>query len=531
MRILHYDYIVIGSGLAGLNCALNLSEIGSVAIITKSSITESNTKLAQGGIATVISNVDNFENHAEDTLKAGCEIGSIEAINILVSNGPKCIEQLAERGIEFDKVNGEYLLGKEGAHSHSRVLHSVDKTGLEIESKLVARVYESGNIDVFEHSVAIDLITGEDLIIKQDSDTIFGAYIYHKKSEQISSVIASATILATGGGGNVYASTTNSKIATGDGYAMAYRKGAVLSNMEFVQFHPTAFYSGEKGRTFLISEALRGAGAILRTAKNEAFMERYHKLKDLAPRDVVARAIDTEIKSSSIKHVWLDATTIDREILKTEFPGIYDYCASKGIDISKSYIPVRPAAHYFCGGIKTDTFGKTNLQNLFAIGETAHTGVHGANRLASNSLLEAVVFSNRVFDYLKDNRSSFDDIDPHHWENVFDKKSDNIFVDYELSSVRDMMSELIGITRSDFRLKKADKRIKILQEEINDLWYTSIINSKLLELRNIITTIDLIVSSAIKRKESRGLHYNSNYPNTRIDFKKDTEITRGTNGN
>ena len=531
MNILHYDYIIIGTGLAGLNTAINLSSIGSVALITKSQISESNTKLAQGGVAAVTSLTDNFDDHSNDTIKAGCEIGNEEAVNILVSYGPKCIEQLTERGIQFDKNGADFELGKEGAHSHRRILHSVDKTGLEIETKLIRKVKECKNIEIFEHNIAIDLITGQDLIRKKSNDTVYGAYVYNMKTEKISSFIASSVILATGGGGNVYASTTNSKIATGDGYAMAYRKGAVLSNMEFIQFHPTAFYSGEKGRTFLISEALRGAGAILRNSNNVAFMENYHPLKDLAPRDIVARAIDGEIKASCKKHVWLDATHIDKEVLQQNFPGISEYCLSKGINISKNYIPVRPAAHYFCGGVKTDTYGRTSLTNLFAVGETAHTGVHGANRLASNSLLEAVVFSNRVFEFLNENRSSVSEVEPHHWENVFDKKSDNIFVNYELSSVRDMMSELIGITRSDFRLLKAKKKIASLLDEVNDLWYTSIINSKLLELRNIITTIDIVVSSTIIRKESRGLHYNTNYPNTNPKFKKDTEIIRGENGN
>jgi len=531
MKILHYDYVVIGSGVAGLSTALNLSSLGSVAVITKDEISETNTKLAQGGVATVTSKEDNFENHINDTIKVGCEIGDIEAITILVSQGPKSIEQLISRGVEFDKNGDEFQLGNEGAHSFNRILHHVDKTGLEIETKLIEQVKKDKNITVFEYFVAIDLITGQDLIIKQDNKTVFGVYAYNKKTEKISSFIASATIMATGGGGRIYATTTNSKISTGDGYAMAYRKGAVLSNMEFIQFHPTAFYSEEKGQTFLISEALRGAGAILRNENKKAFMVNYHMLKDLAPRDVVARAIDTEIKKSSIKYVWLDATHLDSNVLKNKFPGISEFCLSKGIDISKKLIPVKPAAHYFCGGVKTDTNGRTTLNNLFAVGETSYTGVHGANRLASNSLLEAVVFSNRIFNYLKENYSNVNGVEVHHWENVFDKKSDNFFVDYELSNVRDMMSELIGIVRSDFRLQKAKKKIKILQDEINELWYNSIINAKLLELRNIITTIDIVVTSTIIRKESRGLHYNTNYPNTSPDFKKETEIERGKNGN
>ncbi len=531
MNILHYDYLVIGSGLAGLNTALNLSSLGKVAIISKDCITETNTRLAQGGVASVTAITDNFENHIEDTIKAGCELGNLEAIKILVSEGPKSIAQLQERGVKFDKNGDEFVLGNEGAHSHNRILHSVDKTGLEIETKLVDKVQNNTNIDIFEHCVAIDLITGHDLIIKQDNKTIFGAYIYNKKKTTISSFIASATILATGGGANIYASSTNSKVSTGDGYAMAFRKGATLSNMEFIQFHPTAFYSGLKGNTFLISEALRGAGAILRNAHNEAFMPSYHVLKDLAPRDVVARAIDNEIKKDHKPHVWLDATGIDKDILKNKFPGISEYCLSKGIDISKDYIPVRPAAHYFCGGVKTDTYGRTTLTNLFAVGETAHTGVHGANRLASNSLLEAVVFSNRIFEALKDQKVDLSQIEPHHWENVFDKKSDNIFVKYELSSVRDMMSELIGITRSDFRLNQAKRKIETIIQEVNDLWYTSIINEQLLELRNIITTTYIVITSASLRKESRGLHYNTNYPNTNEAQKIDTEISREDYGN
>ncbi len=513
------DYLVIGSGIAGLMFALKAASYGKVTIITKAALDESNTKFAQGGIASVMYPPDYFEKHIEDTLRAGDGLNDEEVVRMVVTQAPERIKELIELGVEFDKKdNGQFELGREGGHSFHRILHHKDNTGQEIELKLIDRVRNHPDIEILENHFALDLITqhhlGYPVSYCQDNIVCFGAYAQDVKTGQIKTFLSKITYLATGGIGNIYQTTTNPSIATGDGIAMAYRAKAKITHMEFVQFHPTALYNPGERPAFLITEALRGFGAKLRNSKGELFMESYHPLGDLAPRDIVARAIDNEMKKHGVDFVFLDATHIPKAELKSHFPHIYEKCLSLGIDISKDMIPVVPAAHYSCGGVKVDHTGKTSIENLYAGGEVAATGLHGANRLASNSLLEAVVFAHNSAlaskDLIKDINYQTEIPD---WDDEGTRLLEEmVLISQEFKELQQIMTNYVGIVRSNLRLHRALKRLEILYHETEEIYERSTINQRICELRNAINVGYLITKMALRRKESRGLHYNVDYP-------------------
>ncbi len=536
------DFLIIGSGIAGLSLALKLSKLGTVIIITKKQKTESNTNYAQGGIAAVMGEDDNFEMHINDTLECGAGLCNTEAVRKIVEEGPGMIRELIEIGAKFSREKGVLMLGKEGGHSKNRIIHAKDLTGKEIERALLNKISKNKRIRLFEYYFAIDLLTKKNLKKKMSNDLrCYGIYAFNVKSGQVDKIIAGTTILATGGAGQIYLHTTNPAIATGDGIAMGYRAGCKISNMEFIQFHPTALYDPENdertGQVFLISEAVRGAGAVLKTLKGKEFMRSYDKRGSLAPRDIVARAIDNEMKKSGDTHVLLDLSKIGIERIKHEFPNIYKYCLNKGIDITKQMIPVVPAAHYTCGGIKTDLNGKTNVKDLYASGEVTMTGVHGANRLASNSLLEAMVFSNAIYKDINGKMNSKNYSRKNLAEikkNIYDWDDDGmenteewILISHNKKEIKEIMSDYIGIVRNTLRLERAYRRIRMMNDEIKDFYDKTKVNVELLELRNLVTVAFLVISSAMKRKESRGLHFMSDFPE-RDDknFLKDTVISK-----
>lgn len=530
------DFLVIGSGIAGLCFAIRASHFGKVVMITKKQDTESNTNYAQGGIACVLDPQDCFENHIRDTLITGKGLCNEESVRILVEEGPQRIEELLQWGVNFSKSEKEanphqLHLGKEGGHSVNRIIHAHDLTGREVEKNLLKQARESKSIKILEHHSAIDLITDHHLGSKQITrNRCYGAYILDDLTRTIFSIQAKITCLATGGAGKVYLHTTNPDIATGDGIAMAYRAGAPIANMEFIQFHPTTLFH-EKANSFLISEALRGHGAILRNASGNEFMDKYHPMKSLAPRDIVAQAIDKEMKLSGEPCVFLDIRHAPADSTIKHFPNIYARCKEFGIDITKDLIPVVPAAHYICGGIKVDTYGRTDIQNLFACGEVSCTGVHGANRLASNSLLEALVYSRRAADLSAAQLSSINHI-PSETIPVWDDSGtiDNeewILLAHNFKEIQSIMWDYVGIVRSNIRLHRALRRINLLEKEIEDFYRRTKITVRLLELRNIVTTAKLIVNSAVKRKESRGLHYTTDFPGQNDRYwKHDTIISK-----
>jgi L-aspartate oxidase len=517
------DFLVIGSGIAGLTYALKVADAcpdRTITVITKTTEDETNTKYAQGGVA-VVNDLDNdsFEKHIEDTLIAGDGLCNPEVVEIVVKEGPERVQEIIDWGAEFDRQpDGEYARGKEGGHSVFRILHHKDVTGREIERTLLAAVHEKTNIVVLNHCFVVDLITQHHLgylVTKSTPDiACYGVYVLNLKTGNIEKIISRITLLATGGNGGVYRTTTNPRIATGDGVAMAYRAKGRIENMEFIQFHPTALYEARVGGAFLISEAVRGDGAILRNRQGEAFMERYDPRKDLAPRDIVARAIDSEMKRTGTEHVYLDCRHMDQEKFIRHFPNIHEKCKSIGIDVAGQMIPVAPAAHYSCGGIKTDPWGQTSIRSLFACGECASTGLHGANRLASNSLLEAMVFAHRCF--LEGIRlvgsiplqPEIPDWNAHGTS----QPNEMILITQSLKELQQVMSDYVGIVRTNVRLGRAMKRMDLLHEETELLYETSTISPQLLELRNLITVGYLIVKCAQFRKESRGLHYNTDYP-------------------
>jgi len=516
------DYLVLGSGIAGLTFALRMSEYGKVALVTKKSDTESNTNYAQGGIASVMSEDDSFDLHILDTLVAGAGLCRREAVETIVYEGPKYVRQLVDLGVKFSMEkapNGSlrFALGREGGHSRRRILHAADLTGREIERALVVQVKRRENIRIFEHEFAIDLIT--------DNGTCVGAYVFDTETEEITAFRAKVTMLATGGLGRVYLHTTNPEIATGDGVAMAYRAGAEIANMEFIQFHPTTLYHPD-ARSFLISEAVRGEGGILRLRDGSTFMERYHEMGCLAPRDVVARAIDAELKKSGDECVFLDVTHLDPEKLKKRFPNIYAKCLSVGLDITKEWIPIVPAAHYSCGGVLTDINAQTSINRLYAAGEVACTGVHGANRLASNSLLEALVFAHRAADHAINLPNpapalrSVPDFPKAEHTNVVSPQE----VADLTRELRTVMWKYVGIVRTNERLAKAKEQVERIASRSEELYKTGKLRADLLELRNLATVADLIVESALLRRESRGLHYNVDYPESDESWKKDTVL-------
>ena len=513
-----FDFIVIGSGIAGLTFALKAAGMGSVAVITKEKMFESNTRYAQGGIASVIDKKDKTNFHFEDTLKAGAGLCHKNAVKLMAEKGPEMIKLLSEWGVDFDKTkSGSFELGREGGHSKSRIVHVHDYTGKAIQEALVNKVRENSNIHIFENCMGLDLITDHHLSEKTISDSItcYGVYILDKNNK-ITTFLSKITLVATGGMGKIYLHTTNPAIATGDGVAMAYRAGAAVGNLEFMQFHPTAFYD-PSGIRFLVSEAVRGFGAILRNNKGEAFMEKYSpELKELSPRDIVARAIDSEMKKEGKPNVFLDLTHKNPNLVKEKFPLIYNTCLSFGINITKELIPVVPAAHYQCGGVIADLNGATNINNLFASGEAAMSGVNGANRLASNSLLEGMVFSLTALKLIKDkkilNSTKIETSIPD-WDDsgTFDEK-EWIYISHDKREIHQIMWDYIGIVRKDSRLERACNRLNLINKEIEEFYKKTKITKALIELRNMSLLSVLITQSARFRKESRGLHYISEYP-------------------
>jgi L-aspartate oxidase len=517
------DVLIIGSGIAGLFAAVKISEFADVVLITKKEKNESNTNYAQGGIASVTSQLDSFVKHIQDTLIAGAGLCNEQTVKFMVEEGPARIKDLVKIGTHFSKKNGKYELVLEGGHSFPRILHVKDLTGKEIESSLIQKVNSIKNIDVRENTIAIDLITEHNVLQLKSAPlqnrNCWGAYVLDNESSKVLKVSAKATVLATGGLGQVYLHTTNPSIATGDGIAMAYRSGARLANMEFIQFHPTSFYKKGKEnfneKSFLISEALRGFGGQLLTKNGQEFMSSYDSRKELAPRDIVARSIDSELKKRGDEFVLLDISHKDPKDIKEHFPNIYNYCLNEGIDITKEPIPVVPAAHYSCGGILVDEFSRASLKGLYACGEVSMTGVHGANRLASNSLLEAVVFSERasidIKRFLNESKIEFPKIPD--WDDSGTLSTEEkILISHNFKEVKITMWDYVSIVRSNQRLDRAAKRIHIIYQEVEDFYKRTKIFSELLELRNLVACAHVIIKSALHRKESRGLHYTLDYP-------------------
>ena len=508
------DFLVIGSGIAGLSFALEAARAGSVLVVTKKSTAESATNYAQGGIAAVVARDDSFDQHVRDTLEAGAGLCREDAVRFAVERGPAAIRRLVDLGVRFDRgeESSGYDLGREGGHTRRRVLHAADFTGQEIERVLVERCEAHPNIEILPDSLCIDLVTTQKLGVP-GPNRIAGAYVLDEATGEVHSVEAGVVLLATGGCGKVYLYTSNPDIASGDGMAMAYRAGATIRNMEFIQFHPTCLYHPD-ARSFLISEALRGEGAVLRTRSGERFMPRYDERADLAPRDVVARSIDWELKRTGDDCVYLDASQLDPGFLKRRFPNIYERCLRYGFDLTKQPLPVVPAAHYCCGGVATDLHGETDIANLFAAGEVACTGLHGANRLASNSLLEGVVFAEAAagcaIARLPDvgPRPALPDWDPGRASDP----AETVLVNANWDEIRRLMWNYVGIVRSDKRLERARRRIQLLQDEIREYYWDFKLTSGLVELRNLATVAELIIRAASQRRESRGLHQTIDHP-------------------
>ena len=528
-----YDFVVIGSGIAGLRFALKAAKHGSVAVITKRKGADSNTAWAQGGVACVTSSEDSFELHVRDTLEAGAGLCDEAVVRTIVSDGPERVRELIELGLQFDEreIDGqrEPDLGREGGHSKRRVLHVQDMTGAEIERTLLRELARSPRVELMENHMAVDLITAGKIGFAAE-DRCLGVYVLDEETTEVETIRTDRLVLATGGCGKVYLYTTNPDVATGDGVAIAWRAGATIANMEFVQFHPTCLFHPD-AKSFLISEAVRGEGGILRNSRGEDFMLRYHPQASLAPRDIVARAIDAEIKRSGAKCVYLDITQKPPEFLRERFPHIYETCLRFGIDMTKQPIPVVPAAHYQCGGIKTDVTGATTLPGLYAIGEVGCTGLHGANRLASNSLLEGLVIAHRACEALLREQPPAHParhIDLPEWQPGDVQDVDELVVIYHnWGEIRRLMWDYVGIVRTDKRLQRASARLRNLQREIREFYWNFKITVDLLELRNLATVAALIVDSALSRKESRGLHFTLDH--SEVDdrhFKRDTLLSR-----
>ena len=503
--IIKTDILIIGSGAAGLTAAIELSDRFKVAVISKNQIIDSSTWYAQGGIAAVLAKEDSTKSHIEDTLKVGDGLCNREAVEFCIENGSEAISWLEDCGVVFtkNKKNSDLHLTQEGGHSFRRVVHADDATGREVSDSLAAKVLRNKNIKILENHLAVDLI------IKNKK--CFGAYVFNKNKEKVLTISAGAVILATGGASKAYLYTSNPDGASGDGYALAWRAGCRLENMEFNQFHPTCLFHPE-AKSFLISEALRGEGAILKTLSGVPFMKKYNSKGDLASRDIVARSIDNEMKVSGTDNVFLDISHRPPKEIKKSFPSIFKKCLEFGFDITKSPIPVVPAAHYTCGGIVTDLDGRTDISNLYAIGETSCTGLHGANRMASNSLLECIVFAKAAANDIKINfnldRSSVPE-----WDNSkVIKAGENILINHNWDASRRLMWNYVGIVRSNDRLKKAKDKMKLITSEVKEFYKNYEVTSDFLELRNLVLVSELIIKSAIKRRESRGLHYNLDYP-------------------
>src|SRR5512139_2757166 len=525
---LETDYLVIGSGIAGLNFALLAAEHGRVVIVTKKRPDDTNTNWAQGGVAAVLAKDDTFERHIDDTLVAGDGLCDRDVVELCVNDGPAQVQRLLDLGVRLDRgPDGQLDLGREGAHSRHRVVHWEDVTGREIQRALLAAVAANPNITVLDEHIAVDLLS----MAKYGGDpACFGAYVLDRRTGEVKTITARATVLASGGTGKVYVYTSNPDVATGDGIAMAYRIGAAVCDLEFVQFHPTVLFH-PMARNFLLSEAMRGEGGVLKLANGEEFMHHYHPMKSLASRDIVARAIDNELKKSGADSVFLDMTHLDSAFVRGRLPNIAERCLSLGIDITKQPIPVVPAAHYMCGGVKTDTTGATTIAGLYAIGECAFTGLHGANRLASNSLLEGMVFSSRAAAAVRDvPRARPAHVAPWSYGGATDS-NDAIVVSLNWDEIRRFMWSYVGIVRTDKRIDRARRRIEILRDEIREYYLDFKITSDLIELRNLALVAHLVIESARRRKESRGLHYTLDYPDKLPEARhSEIQLTDGPRG-
>ena len=531
MPLRNFDSLVLGSGIAGLSFALKAAQRGRVAIVTKKNRAESNTNYAQGGIAAVTSSEDSFELHVRDTLEAGAGLCHEDVVRTIVEEGPARVAELVELGMRFSEresatTGKEWDLGKEGGHSMRRILHAKDVTGREIERALLSAISRNPNIEIFENHFAIDFITTHKLGL-DGANRCLGVYVLENKTGEVFTFTAGNVLLATGGCGKVYLYTTNPDIATGDGVAMAYRAGAAVANMEFIQFHPTCLYH-PKAKSFLISEAVRGEGGVLKALDGREFMNDDHPLASLAPRDIVARAIDNEMKRSGSDHVWLDITHKPARFVMDRFPNIYSTCLGFGIDITKEPIPVVPAAHYQCGGVLTTVDGETEIQNLYAVGEVACTGLHGANRLASNSLLEALVCAHRAAEKILRETPAPMSAQVPLWQPTQTSDADELVViSHNWDEIRRLMWDYVGIVRTNKRLQRALKRIENLKAEIQEYYWDFQVTSDLLELRNIAVVAELIVRSAQSRHESRGLNYNLDWPQSNPELaQRDTILRR-----
>ena len=512
-----YDVIIIGSGTAGLTLALQLADTARVAVLSKDQLKESASLYAQGGISVVLDQADSIESHINDTLIAGAGLCDEESVRYTVEQARESIEWLIEQGVSFTKdgvTSTTYHLTKEGGHSHRRIIHSADATGREVETTLLAKATQHHNITLFPFHIGIDLITSQKELGESDNRCL-GCYALDIKSDITYQFLAPVTVLATGGAGKVYLYTSNPDVSTGDGIAMGWRAGCNVANMEFVQFHPTCLYH-PKAKSFLISEALRGEGAKLVLGNGESFMARFHEQEELAPRDIVARAIDYEMKRLGDDCVYLDISHRPAEFIESHFPTIHQRCLGLGIDMTKSPIPVVPAAHYTCGGLMVNQQGQTNLEGLYAVGETAHTGLHGANRMASNSLLECLVYARATARHIR-TQLPFNlapAVVPDWDASRARPAKEAIAISHNWDELRRFMWDYVGIVRSDDRLKRAQRRLNLLQQEINEFYQQHHITSDLLELRNLADVAELIIRSALKRKESRGLHYTLDYPDS-----------------
>ena len=518
-----YDYLVIGSGIAGMSFALKVAGTGRVALVCKTTLDEANTALAQGGVASVTNlKLDNFEKHIEDTMIAGDWLSDPVAVRKVVTEAPEQIRQLLEWGVDFDRDDdGEFDLHREGGHSEFRILHHADNTGFEIQQSLIEKVRNNPNIDIFEHHFAVEIITQHHLgriVTRRTPDiTCYGAYILDSSTGSVDKFLSRVTLMATGGVGAVYTTTTNPLVATGDGIAMVYRAKGTVKDKEFIQFHPTALFHPGDRPSFLITEAMRGYGAVLRNLRGEEFMQKYDPRLSLAPRDIVARAIDAEMKQYGDDHVFLDVTHKDPEETRHHFPNIYKKCLSLGIDITKDYIPVAPAAHYLCGGILVDTNAESSISRLYAVGECSCTGLHGGNRLASNSLIEAVVYAEAAARHAREmvNHYSFREDVPDWNDDGTTHPEEMVLITQSIKEVGQIMSTYVGIVRSNLRLDRAWNRLDILYEETERLFKSSKVSREICELRNIINVGYLVMRQAKERKESRGLHYTVDYPPTK----------------
>lgn len=517
--IKRFDFLVIGSGIAGISFALKASQYGTVALLSKTALDNTNTSYAQGGVATVMYSPDSYEKHIADTLDAGDGHCDLEAVKKVVEEAPAQIEELLNWGIDFDRDNtGKFDLHKEGGHSEFRILHHKDNTGYEIQQALIRRLRQEKNITIFENHFAIEILTqhhlGEVVTMHTPNIESYGAYVLDQRTNHIHRFLSKVTLLATGGIGSVYATTTNPDIATGDGIAMVHRARGIIKDMEFVQFHPTALFHRKEKPNFLITEAIRGYGAVLRTTDGKEFMHKYDRRGSLAPRDIVARAIDNEMKIRGHEYVYLDVTHKDAEETKEHFPNIYKKCLQLGIDITKDFIPVAPTQHYVCGGIAVDLNARSSIQRLYAAGECSCTGLHGANRLASNSLIEAIVYADAAV------KDAVKHLSEYKWNELIPAWNDEgtklpeemVLITQSFKEVEQIMSTYVGIVRSNLRLQRAMNRLEILYKETEDLFDRSVVSRELCELRNVISVAYLIIKQAIRRKESRGLHYTVDYP-------------------